>query len=302
MEGWKPRPQALMHARNPLLAGLCALVLALAPLAAGCGGEEAGARSAANSRPPPAEVMQLALYVSPGGGEVDVGSALQNALVQSGFTVVTQQSAAHDVELVPHVSVGADDSVWQVVKNGQRRRKYTVRLDVTAGARVLGQFLVDYRGYPGDAPDDDAVGTLVSDFAHSARVARYARELKGAAAPAQGAGRPSGPASDSQDDRDWFAVDTVVCKVPATLDACDGVRGYLEKHPHGSHTSEATRVLTQAVPGLERLRKDENSWQKAGAEDCRQKRTRDACIGVEAYETAYPTGLHAEEARRLLGK
>ena len=80
------------------------------------------------------------------------------------------------------------------------------------------------------------------------------------------------------------------------------MRQHLKNHPQGKHASEATRILGQAGGQLDKLQKDETAWQNAGAADCRARKSRETCVGIEVYLTKYPNGLHAQEAHSLLGK
>jgi len=48
--------------------------------------------------------------------------------------------------------------------------------------------------------------------------------------------------------------------------------------------------------------KDDNAWENAGSIECRAQKTREACVGVEVYVAKFPAGMHAAEAKRLLGK
>jgi hypothetical protein len=106
--------------------------------------------------------------------------------------------------------------------------------------------------------------------------------------------------SDPADDAAWFAIDTVKCKVPTRAESCDLLRNYVRRHPNGTHTQEANDILAAVQPTLERLEKDAVAWQKANRFECSRMRSTDACAGVEAYEIQFPTGVHADEARRLL--
>ena len=147
-------------------------------------------------------------------------------------------------------------------------------------------------------------------YAYSPHIARFAR-AKGAmtATTVAAADTPppptptataTTPGSAPRDDAEWFRIDTVKCKIPARPDACNPVRYYLSHHPSGAHSQEAQELLAAAEPALEKLHKDDVAWQKAGTSECRSKRTADACAGVEAYEMQFPTGMHSEDAHRML--
>ena len=92
------------------------------------------------------------------------------------------------------------------------------------------------------------------------------------------------------------------CELPATLTGCDAVRLYLAKYPTGAHLEEAKKALAAGQPQLERLQKDENTWQQAGATACRAHTDKNACDGVDLYLVKFPAGTHGDEARQLVAK
>jgi hypothetical protein len=99
----------------------------------------------------------------------------------------------------------------------------------------------------------------------------------------------------------WNKARVTGCELPVSLTGCDAVRIYLAKYPAGAHVEEANHALAAGQPQLEKLQKDENAWQQAGTAACRAQGGKDTCLGVELYLTKYQAGLHADEARALLG-
>lgn len=292
-------------------------VLALALLGAAgpglyaCGGENA--EGEAHTQPPPRAVLAMTVHVEGGESNDTFCPALEAGLVHSGVQVVGDASQPADVQMTCHVSISEDDGFFRVQVNGQMRKKITARVEVRAGGRLVDQFVAHYKGYGGDAPDEDAVGKLVLAYAYSPRIATLARAVHSAAGSVDTAphGTATGPVAtatatatvsgnDPRDDAEWFRIDTVKCKIPARPDACNSVRYYLSHHPTGTHSQEAQDLLSAAEPALEKLQKDDVAWQKAGLSECRSKRSAEACAGVEAYEMQFPTGMHGDEAHRLL--
>ncbi|HEX7600018.1 MAG TPA: hypothetical protein VF316_00360, partial [Polyangiaceae bacterium] len=102
------------------------------------------------------------------------------------------------------------------------------------------------------------------------------------------------------EDADWYRIRLEQCTVPISLTSCDGVRGFLIKHPDGTHADEAKAALATATPKLEALQKDEAAWKTAEPEACRRG-DKDACTKVEIYLAKFPAGLHAGEAKGLTG-
>ncbi|CAN5519904.1 hypothetical protein BH09MYX1_BH09MYX1_01040 [soil metagenome] len=269
----------------PVLA--CLGLAAMAPLY-GCANAE-GPGAADPTRPPPKAVLAMPVRVQ-SGSDGGFAAALSDGLARAGFTVTTDPSAKADIILTPQVVVSQNTSAFQVSVNGRTKVKYTITVSVACDGQMTDSLHATYNDYEGSPPDDEAISTLVLAYAHSGRVAAFAKRQSSATAEA------------SSDDQDWLAIDQPKCAAPTALDACDGVKLYMGRHPQGKHVGEATRLLTQSVAPFEKLQRDENSWQASGAADCKKKKTRETCVGVEVYLTKYPNGMHATEAHALLGK
>jgi len=282
-------------------------------LAAACGGE---AGTAAPARPPPPSVLALQVAVVGGRGDDTFCPALGAGLARSGIPVTSDPSQPVDAVVTCRAAVSEEGGFIRWSYNGQTKVHYTVRVEVHAAQNrsLVDTFITDYPAYRGGAPDEDAVAKTVIGIAYSPRVAAFARAVRKARAaatattsePVATATVPepppttTAPPPDTRDDADWFAVDTVKCKIPARVESCDPVRRYLQRHPDGAHASEANAVLAAAQPALEKLQKDEVAWQKTNHALCARQRTSDACVRVEAYSIQFPTGVHADEAHRLL--
>lgn len=273
-------------------------------LLAACGG---AAETAAPAQSPPASVLALQVDVAQVRDDTFC-PALAGGLARAGIRVTGDDDGSQPDAIVTCVTTTrADDAFFRAEVNGQARRVFDVRVEVRAARSrtLVDSFVAEYKGYPGRPPDDDAVARAVLAFAYSPRVAAFARAVHARrAAPsvvAPSASAPAPPVSHAdRDDADWFAIDTVKCKIPARVEACDLVRRYLQRHPDGAHTDEARALLAAAEPALEKLQKDEVAWHKANRSLCAGRLTTDACVGVEAYLLEFPTGLHAEDAHRLL--
>lgn len=267
---------------------LVALCLAVAPPLVGCGGNQ-GAGAADATRPPPKEVLSMPVRVQTGSHGA-FSAALADGLARAGFTVQTDPSAPAEIILVPQVTFSQSTSAFQVTVNGRTKMHVSVSVAVSCGGQMADVLHAEYNDYEDAPPDDEAMATLVLAYAHSGRVAAFAKSRVAAAQAA------------TNEEQEWISVDSGKCANPTTLSACDDVRQYLKNHPQGKHASEATRILGQAGGQLDKLQKDETAWQNAGAADCRKKKSRETCVGIEVYLTKYPNGLHAQEAHSLLGK
>lgn len=263
-----------------------------------CGGDPAPVKApAVDSTPPPPEVMALVVHViEPSDSNARaIANNYKFALARSGFRVADDRGDPHDVEINLAASATAVPSFWQVQVNNQAR----VKLDVRVIVAVLGlqpQARVDvlqtqFEMMQGEEPDSAEIGRMVLQFAKSPNLARWAASRQSTVVT-----KPNSGADDS----DWYKVKPVNCKVPIKLDACDPIRAYLVQWPQGAHADEARNTLEAAEPALEKLQKDDNDWQSVRPDDCKKKKTRDTCAGVEVYWHRYPAGLHADEAKRLL--
>ncbi len=287
--------------RNRFWASLFAIFFVVA-----CGGDAA---QQVPARPPPREVMGLQFRVTSSGGNDTFCPALENGLARSGLAIASDANA--DATLSCHLFFTADDGFFRVQVNGRSRMRVTARIEVrSAQNQLVDQFVAEYKGYRGGAADDDAIAKVVNALAYSPRIAAFARLPRTAATVATNVSPtpsvnapPTSTAqnpSERRDDMEWFAIETVKCKIPARVEACDVVRRYLQRHPDGAHAQEANQILAAAEPALEKLQKDEIAWQKSNHNDCLNQHTSAACVGVEAYEIQYANGLHGEEAHRLL--
>ncbi len=275
---------------------------------ASCGGEA----QQTPTRPPPAPVLAMQIRVDSAGGQDNFCPSLEQGLTRSNLSVVPAGTEQADAIVSCRAFVSEDTGLFRVEVNGQRKMKYTVRVDVRgAGGQAVDSFVAEYNGYQNNPPDEDVVSKVVLGFAYSPRIAAYARGVQ--RAKASGAvtqpvptatataevQRPQ-PSADRRDDQTWFAIDTVKCKIPARVDACDVVRRYLQRFPTGAHAQEANDILAAAQPALEKLQKDDVGWQKSNHAECSRQRSADACVGVEAYTVQFASGVHADEAHRLL--
>jgi len=277
-------------------------------LIAACGGDA----QQTPTHPPPSAVLAMQVRVDSAGGEDTFCPSLEQGLARSNLSVVPAGAPQADATVTCRVAASEDTGLIRVMVNGQQKMHYTVRIDVRGpNGQGIDSFLAEYNGYRQNPPDEDVVSKVVLGFAYSQRIAAYARGVQ--RAKASGAvTQPTAtvtatadtttppPPADRRDDQAWFAIDTVKCKIPARVEACDSVRRYLQRFPTGAHAQEANEILTTAQPALEKLQKDDVGWQKANHSECSRRRTADACVGVEAYTVQFPTGTHADEAHRLL--
>jgi len=275
-------------------------------LIAACGGDA----QQTPTHPPPAAVLAMQVRVDSAGGDDTCCPSLEQGLSRSNLAVVAA-GAQSDVVVNCRVGVSEDTGLFRVMVNGQQKMHYTVRIDVRGpNGQGVDSFLAEYNGYRGNPPNEDVVSKVVLGFAYSQRIAAYARGVQRTRASGGAVTQPTAtataevqqppPPADRRDDQAWFAIDTVKCKIPARVEACDRVRSYLQRFPGGAHAQEANEILTTAQPALEKLQKDDVGWQKSNHSECSRQRNADACVGVEAYTVQFPTGIHADEAHRLL--
>jgi hypothetical protein len=323
-----PRPRAARRVVHVLEASvqIGAVVAALGAGLVGCG-----------SAPPPpsttigaaAEVAELVLLLETEGQGTTaeaVGSAVQSALVTSGYKVVVEPAAAHDATALLKVTTTEEPSFIQVKVNGRIRKSYRVdaSLAIVADGRVVEQTSAQFSASEGEV-NSDAVASLVAGLGQSTRLTRFAAEYKQRGAErvareererAEATARAARERADAeqrraaeeervqkeagaQDDAAWVAANMAGCMSPSTLASCEGVRTYLEKLPRGRHATEAQQALAAAEPRLAALR-DELAWKAGNPDRCKDPVESTDCLAVDDYLTKYPTGNHADEARALV--
>ncbi len=284
--------------------------LVIVVLAVACGGEPP-----APARPPPRDVLALSIHVEHSDKDMFCPS-LELGLTRSGMSVASD-SAQADATLTCISFAREEASAFRITVNGENQMNIAVRIEVRGpDNRIVDRFVAEYTGYKSRPPDGDAVNKAVLAFAYSPRIAAFARAVK-SGAYANATAQPLTTAQpiatvegnpttgmrdmrDQRDERDWVSIETVKCKIPARVEACNSLRQYVVHHPQGAHVQEAAEILAAAQPALEKLQRDDVAWQKANRNECASRRTPDACVGVEAYEMQFSSGVHADEARRLL--
>lgn len=284
--------------------------LALFCVVLACGGDPSQAGGpitpAVDKTPPPPEVMSLVVQVDPPNDQATrvIGTRLQWSLSKAGFQVVGDRGQPHDVEIKLATSSQVVPSFWQVQVNGRTR----VKLRVHVVAAVVGLqpparvdiLQTDLEMNEGDEPEEGDIGRLVLAYAKSPNLARWATSH---AAPPNA---PDGimPSStdappDPKDEADWQKVDVASCQdKPTAVGSCTSVLTYMQRHPRGAHVQQAQTLLSAASAEQE---KEERDWLAVHFEVCFQKKTEDACAGVEVFEHRYPNSSHTAEAKRVLG-
>lgn len=286
-------------------------MLAVVLVACGGGASEEPAVSAPIASAP-GNLSSFTFVVRSGLSADPTTSALQGklegVLVNAGYKVA-DPSAAHDIDLIVTTQSQFEPSAFQFVINGQPsgNNHVAVQVSVMSGRSVIDRLSAEYRARVGQV-DDAAVNGLVAALGRSRGLAQLAREQTErdeAAAAAQQRAEDANKQEDDrrargQEDGEWYAIRLEQCRVPASLNACDAVRAFLARRPDGAHAQEAKEALKVAQPKLDALQKDEATWTAANPEACRRG-DKDACTHVEIYLAKYPAGLHAAEARQLVG-
>ena len=300
-------------------AALIAAVFAL--LLGACGGEDSESvqpATANDAASPSPAVTALKVYLDGAGRnplEVATAARLQSVLVVAGYTLVTSENTPHDVTARVFVTATQEQSLFQVTVNGQRQVKLQVHaaLTISGGGSVVDQVAHDFESSNGEVSDEDVM-PLVTRLNRSPRLSRYARARANSrqahaqaeeAATAQAqeqAEQANAEQARQQEELDWVQARPLGCRMPSRLTACDAVQTYLVKYPAGKHSDDAQSALTEAKPRLEALQKDENTWNRAGADACSAHADPHACDGVDLYLIKFPAGLHADEARGLTAR
>jgi hypothetical protein len=253
-----------------------------------CGGGDAQPQAAA-PKPAPSELREVVFALGKGTDGVSqrVGTALEGALLHAGYKVADNG----DLVLDPRINYAREPSVWQKNVNGREVFDIRVRVTLTIKQKeqLVDQGTTEFVTDSEDPIDENLMAPLVNGIGRSERIRRAAQNVIESRQPAT--------ITDETEEKAWIAAKVEACRQPITLDACDKVRLFLADHPSSAHADDAKKALEQAQPGLEKLQKDENDWQRADVDECKSKK---ACTGVELYLKLHAAGLHAKEARTLL--
>ena len=283
---------------------LCLLLITFAMLfGAGCGGEPVPLRIPVSS-----PVRGLAVCVQSAKNEqrLHAQSAVVQALRSAGYRVV-EEDAQHDLTAAVQVETGQAHLTSFLIVRGPNAVRLVLTL--SAGSHVIEElhteFMADESGIePGDL--EDIVATLVN----SPRVYRFATETLEARATETRLAEERRDAerraleeqerrAQAEETAAWRTAMPTTCSTPTTLDACEGVRGYLGKYPEGQHAAKAQELLEKAEEPL-RAMHDDLAWDTIDHDACEKPKTESACEGPTSYLGRYPKGNHAARAHELL--
>ena len=263
---------------------------------AACGGGAASGPGA-QSAPTAQEVGSLKFKLGQSQSS-KVDQAIQQALVASGYTVVTSGDA--DVELAPNVT--AKPAVMAISINGKQKLDITVVLNASSNGQVLDQATTEFTAAEDDVSPDD-VKPLIAALNQHGKIASFARTQQAkAAADAKAASDKAAAdqaAKDAAAEAAWKDADPDGCKAPTKADSCRKLEGWLQENPTGKHADEARQILKDSVAKLATL-EDDQAWTNAKADDCKAPKQSDDCSGVQNYVTSYPQGGHLAEAKAVL--
>lgn len=257
------------------------------------------------------EVSALVLALDKTAAPPELGAAVAAELAQAGFVLGSPQGA--DAIATLEVTQTRHQGFMAVYKNGREviTLDNSVVLSVGDENNPVDSARVMFQAHEGEV-DQAQIQELVRQLAHSERLAAYSVEVRRrrveeaaqaerdateqqAAALAQ-----SVEAARQEQEIAWVNANVRSCTSPTALDGCRGVELYRARYPGGAHDEEARAALETAEPKLQLLHKDEEAWQRAGAEACTDGAHAKACAGVEIYLAKFPAGLHQVEAHRRL--
>lgn len=264
-----------------------------------------------------AAAVRGSVYVAPGTDAEGkkLAGRLAAGLARAGHTVVTSDTAEHELTAEILVSVRETSGLLTVYVDGQPKKSHEAEatLKVTAAGQVITGERLKYDA--DDGPTDEEIQTLVAALSNSAaqKYVAGARRQEGDAIMRQQAKdeavvRERKQKEDAekqellrQDDAAWNQVVVAECVSPTQLTGCDAAKRYLAEYPTGKHVIEAKTALNAGAPNMAKLA-DERDWLKAGTEACSAPKATTDCDAVKTYLTAQPGGAHAAEAQTLLTK
>ena len=105
-----------------------------------------------------------------------------------------------------------------------------------------------------------------------------------------------------REERLWVLLDVKRCQAASQLDACGTLERFVANYPDGIHGAQAKQLLEDAEPKLIAVA-DNQAWRLVNVGACTQhdykwsNEVRAACEPIVRYLAAFPSGLHAKEAR-----
>jgi hypothetical protein len=252
---------------------------------AACGGELLLPQAPVSS---PVREIAIRVLGSREAGQVRAPSAVFDALRSAGYHV-TLGDEPYDATAAVHVEAGqARVAGGFVVVRGSNAVRLTLTL--SAGEQVIEELSTEFVAEP-EGVDTSDLDELMTTFTASPRVHQFAvatlqmraaeaklaeerREAERRALEAERLAREEQERKARAEELvAWQAANEMACRAPTTIDACDGVRGYLEKYPTNEHSAEAQALLQKAEEPIRSLR-DEQAWGSTDQAAARSRRQR----------------------------
>jgi len=281
--------------RTTFRIALIAILLAL-PGASACGSRPGATALAPSGPQKAAPELGIDVSVTAASSEANpladkVRSSTTNALTAAGYKLV-ESSGTPEVHAKMTVAATEEASLFQTQINGKRQVTYKVQVSLAlvsvANSAVLDQVTTEFSSSDGSV-DENAIRNLVTQIGSNGKLAAYSGKLKQDAQAAED--------KKGQDEENlWKAANADGCKSASKLDACDGVKAYIQKYPSGRHTADARKAIQDGEAHMT-IVEEENAWKAAVVDQCIKPTKSYDCADVEKYLAKYPTGAHAAAAK-----
>jgi hypothetical protein len=270
---------------------------------AGCGGEPVPLRVPASS---PVRGLVVRVQGSEQHPRLHARLAIVQALRAAGYRVELDD-ARYDLTATVQVETGQAHVTSFLIIRGPNAVRLMLRL--TAGNEIIEELQTEFvADESGVEPSD--LEEIVTTLVNSPRVYQFAKErLEARATEARlveehreaerVAREEQERRAQAEETAAWRTAKPTTCSTPTTLDACEGVSGYLAKYPEGQHAARAQELLEKAEEPL-RAMHDDLAWDTIDHDACEKPRTESACEGPTSYLSRYPKGNHAARAHELI--
>lgn len=295
---------------------------ALTGFAMGCGGDSASAHPPVAITPAPKVFGSLTILLKP-STIAEVNNAVQSALVEAGYNVVADARALHNAVADLTATATEIPSIFQVRVNGITKKNFRINVTLVLrnGSRVIDQFSTEFEAEGGQV-ESARLNAIVRAMNRSKRVKGFAVEQasvvaqREAAAKAEADDEAAKKAAEdiarAEDDANFNRI-LSDCREPKNATSCDELKAlYLRSEPQrgpgraqrtgkdmqrdAERHLEAGEVLEASKSAIRDFADDE-TWAQANHGRCALG---DDCMAVHRYLSQFPSGKHAEAARKAV--
>lgn len=217
-----------------------------------------------------------------------VKSTLEAAMSTAGYKVVQN---SREAGLIAKATITATEvpSFIQITNaQGQVQKSYKVNVGLAVSSaedtQLLDQESTEFESGDGTI-NDTAVRNTIALITNRGKITAYSAGLVADA--------------EAKEDDKWAKANVEDCKKATSDTACDGVKAYVKAYPEGKYVGEA-RKAQEEFKLARKAKQEAEDWARANPDDCKKPDEVEDCDGVSKYLETYPTGEHAEEAKKIM--